>query len=142
MGLTALGLCMLCAPSKWWLLPMAPISTIGAVFLIYESVVFPKHRAVTFSFFAGIGSYFAICHFIQMGFFVWDELDTWWSFIGPLWTWQHGEIPVTKVVHGYDRADFLSYVITTHLILAILFSAISTAIVHTVVSRRAPRSAA
>jgi hypothetical protein len=117
---------------------MAPLVSVAAVLITYIAVSSPTHRAAVLSFFAGVIAYFAIAHFIQMGFYAWDEVDTWWTFTEPMWVSMHGgdEAPHSSTINGYERKDYLSFVIATHLIIAIVLSAITAWTVHVIAHRR------
>ena len=105
---------------------MAPLSAVVGAMLIYSAACSPKYRAELLAFFGGVAAYFAVALFIQVGFLVWDETDTWWSLTAPLWEWQHGKLPISETVNGFEREDYLSFVIASHMTLAVLISAFTT----------------
>ena len=121
-------LALLARPSVYWLVAMPALMTALCVFGVFRAVVSTNERPLWTSFIAGLFGYGAIVMFIRSTF--WYERSSWggdkdvWQVIlvEPLWRLIHGEIPYGSIINGVSEREFYSFLISLHLIIAVVIS--------------------
>ena len=140
MGFAAVAMGALARPSIYWALTVPAAMSLLYVVAIHKCIALPHVRAFWASLVAGQSVYLLLVLVVRQ-FFMYDgSWDVWQVYLGtPAWKIIHGNVPLTSIINGYSRFDFIGFTVSLHVVCAILISWTAAVIFHNLHANR-PKS--
>lgn len=141
-GFVGIAIAALMKPSVWWAVALPSLLSILLAFAIGKVVLCSgRQRAFWASFFVGTVAYLALALFVKSelhNLIMLDGPDIWEAYLGkPLWDVLHD-----PVIHdSNERRAFRSFVLSLHIVIAIVVSALGASISQLLIRHRGGESA-